>query len=137
MFSIPKVLETILYNINLHEQLREVVIEECKCFEENRLDCLAEKNRDRVKLEKEIENTNNVIVTMFSKFNVVKNVDEKSVEEVKQLMDKLRDSIKYTMTIVEETVTNIKNKKDETFKQLKTLKKGKKAINSYAVYETI
>ena len=137
MFSIPKVLETILYNINLHEQLREVVIEECKCFEENRLDCLAEKNRDRVKLEKEIENTNNVIVTMLSKFNVVKNVDEKSVEEVKQLMDKLRDSIKYTMTIVEETVTNIKNKKDETFKQLKTLKKGKKAINSYAIYETI
>ena len=137
MFSIPKVLETILYNINLHEQLREIVIEECKCFEENRLDCLAEKNRDRVKLEKEIENTNNVIVTMLPKFNVVKNVDAESVEEVKQLMDKLRDSIKYTMNIVEETVTNIKSKKDKTFKQLKTLKKGKKAINSYAIYETI
>jgi len=138
MFSITKILESIRYSIHLHEQLRKMVIEESKCFEEDELDCLVEKNRDRIKLEKEIENINKVIITMLSKSNVnLKDADAESVAEVGQLMNKLRESIKYTMSIVEEAVAYIENKKDETVKQLKAIEKGKTAINSYVIYEII
>ena len=138
MFSITEILETIRHDIHLHEKLREMVIEEHRCFEEDNLDCLTEKNRNRVKLEKEIKNSNKAIVTMLSKSNVdSKDVDAESLEKVTLLVNKLRESIKYNMSVVEEAVENIENKKDETVKHLKTLKKGKIAINSYARYETI
>ncbi len=131
MFFFTEVIETIQHDIHLHEKLRELIIEELTCLEEDSLDCLVEKNRNRQKLEKEIKDTNKVIISLISKSNVdSKDVDIKK-EEVYLLMDELRESIKRTKNVVEEVIANIENKKEKNIKHQKTLKKGKMALNFY------
>ncbi len=136
MSSITEIIETINHDIHLHEKLREMVIEEHKCLKEDDLGCLAEKNRKRLIIEREIENANNSIVTLFSKSNVdSEDEDVESLKELSLLMNKLRENIKVTMNVVEETVASMVKEKDETTMQLKTLNNNRKAISSYAIYE--
>ncbi len=136
MSSITEIIETINHDIHLHEKLREMVIEEHKCFKEDDPGRLAEKNKKRLIIEREIESVNNSIVTLFSKSNVdSENMIMESIEEVPFLMNKLRESIKDTMNVVEETVASMVKEKDKTTMQLKTLDKNRKAISSYAIYE--
>ena len=136
MSSITEIIETINHDIHLHEKLREMVIEEHKCLKEDDLDCLAEKNKKRLIIEREIENANNSIVTLFSKSNVdSEDEDVESLKELSLFMSKLRESIKDTMNVVEETVASMEKEKDKTTIQLKTLNNNRKAISSYAIYE--
>ena len=136
MSSITEIIETINHDIHLHEKLREMVIEEHKCLKEDDLGCLAEKNRKRLIIEREIENANNSIVTLFSKSNVdSEDMVMESIEDIPFLMNKLRENIKVTMNVVEETVASMVKEKDETTMQLKTLNNNRKAISSYAIYE--
>lgn len=136
MSSITEIIETINHDIHLHEKLREMVIEEHKCFKEDDLGCLAEKNKKRLIIEREIENANNSIVTLFSKSNVdSEDEDVESIKELSLLMNKLRESIKDTMNVVEETVASMEKEKDKTTIQLKTLNNNRKAVSSYAIYE--
>ncbi|MFC1561139.1 hypothetical protein ACFL4V_01535 [Candidatus Latescibacterota bacterium] len=115
-----------------------MVIEEHRCFKEDDLGCIAEKNRKRLIIEREIENTNNFIVNLFSKSNIdSKDMEVESIEELSLFMNKLRESIKYTMNVVEETVASMEKEKDKTAIQLKTLNKNRNAISSYAIYGTI
>jgi len=138
MSSIQEIIETINHDIYLHEKLREIVIEEHRCFEEDDPDCLAEKNRKRLIIEKEIENANNSIANMFLKSNVdSEDEDVESIKELSLLMSKLRESIKDTMCAVEEMVASLEKKKDKTAIQLKTLNKNRKAISSYAIYGNV
>ena len=133
MSSITEIIETINHDIHLHEKLREMVIEEHKCLKEDDLGCLAEKNRKRLIIEREIESVNNSIVTLFSKSNV--DSEDEDVEDIPFLMNKLRENIKDTMNVIEETVASMEKEKDETTMQLKTLDNNRKAISSYAIYE--
>ena len=136
MSSITEIIETINHDIHLHEKLREMVIEEHKCFKEDDLGCLAEKNKKRLIIEREIENANNSIVTLFSKSNVdSEDEDVESLKELSLLMNKLREIIKDTMNVVEETVASMEKEKDKTTIQLKTLNNNRKAVSSYAIYE--
>jgi len=135
MSSITEIIETINHDIHLHEKLCEMVIEEHICFKEDDLGSLAEKNRKRLIIEREIENTNNSIVTLFSKSDVdSENIVVESIEEIPLLMNKLRESIKDTMNVVEETVASMEKEKDKTAVQLTTLNNNRKAISSYAIY---
>ena len=89
----------------------------------------------RLIIQREIENANNSIVTLFSKSNIdSKNMVMKGIEEVSLLMNKLRESIKDTMNVVEKIVASMEKENDKTTLQLKTLDKNRKAISSYAVY---
>jgi len=136
MSSITEIIETINHDIHLHEKLREMVIEEHKCFKEDDLGYLAEKNKKRLIIEREIENANNSIVTLFSKSNVdSEDEDVESLKELSLLMNKLREIIKDTMNVVEETVASMEKEKDKTTIQLKTLNNNRKAVSSYAIYE--
>ena len=138
MSSIQKIIETIHHDIYLHEKLREMFFEEHRCFKEDDLGCLAEKNRKRLIIEKEIENANNSIAHLFSKSTVYsEDEDVESIKELSLLVSKLRKSIKDTMCAVEEMVTSLEKQKDKTAMQLKTLNNNRKAISSYAIYDTI
>ena len=88
MSSITKIIETINHDIHLHEKLREMVIEEHKCFKEDDLGCLAEKNKKRLIIEREIENANNESIkdTM--------NVVEETVASMEKEKDKTTIQLK-------------------------------------------
>lgn len=136
MNSINKIIETINHDILLHENLREIVLEEYNCFIEDDFDNLPEKGRDRILLEREIEKTNNSIVDMLSNPDIdAENTDVKSIEKVTLLVKTLREKIKVTMSIVEKSVAFMEKEKFKAGKQLRSFDKKSKMINSYAIYD--
>ena len=133
MYSTVEIIETVQYDINLHDKLCEIVNDMHHCVKEESFDYFAEKDRKRAKLEREIEHTNKSIVKLFSRYHA----DEESKEEISRLMNMLRESIKKAMTIIEGTVAAVEQEKDKTASQLSTFGENRKAINCYINYGTM
>ena len=138
MDSFTEIAKTIRHDIDLHRQLREIVVEDSKNIEEDDLDLVNRRLRDREELEKEIENINRSIVNLFLVSDVnSKDVNIERKKEVVILMNSLRETVKETINIVNKAVVSIKKDKKETSMQLKKLNMGRKALSSYARYGTI
>ena len=133
MYSSTEILETIQYSINLHEKLCEIVNDMRHCVKEDSYDCFAEKDRKRVKLEREISQANKSIVKLFARYHA----DEESKETISQLMNILRESIKKAMTTVEGTVASVEHERDKTASHVGTFRKNRRAITSYINYGTL
>lgn len=138
MHSVTDSIETIQHDIQLHEKLHDLVIEERNYRERNMQDCADETADRRKKIQDEIEQLNTSIVSMFPLTdNVFIEISEENRIHLAELLNKLRKSILNTTIIIEETMKSVKKEKDKTARQLQTLKKSKKAINSYLKYEII
>ena len=84
-------------------------------------------------IEQEIEVTNRRITDMFDYYYSYGSlIDKNSNSEIGVLVDKLRESIHATASVISEAVGAVKKSKKEIVNNMRNLDNGKAAIHSYA-----
>ena len=127
-----EIINTLCRDIALHEKLRDIIIEECLCIEEDAVDRIADKTAQKMKIEQEIEFANQSVITLFeSYYRDYANIHSESDGEIKMLVEKLHKSIHDSITVIGETVEAIKNSRKKIVTQLIDLNNNKNAINAY------
>ena len=133
MTDIEKLKSTLRRNIKLHDKLRDILREECEYIESDSLECLPGMISQKKEIEQEIEVTNRRITDMFDYYYSYGSlIDKNSNSEIGVLVDKLRESIHATASVISEAVGAVKKSKKEIVNNMRNLDNGKAAIHSYA-----
>ena len=133
MNTVDELKNTLCHDITLHERLRNIIIEECVCIKEDNVEYLSKKAAHKKKIEDEIESANQTVISLFEKYySDPSTINSIKSGEIRMLVGKLNKSIHESVTVISETVEEIKRAKKDTVHQMKIFDTNKNAINAYA-----
>ena len=130
--------QIIIYDITLHKKLGALVQREKILLNDDRLDDVSAEVKERKQIEAEIENVNKTIASYFVQIEAGDiSINESQKIALSPFLNKLRDSIKTTMNIIDQTGNELQKIRNETLAELKMFGNGKKAIKSYSYNNNI
>jgi len=133
MTPIEELKSTLRHDIQLHERLREIIKKECVSIGGNSAECLSDIFIEKREIQKEIDSTNRAVTALFE--NYYRNSlspDSKNRNEIRQLVEKLRESIIGNVEAIGETVTAIKKSKKDIVDRMKEITVHQTAYKAYA-----
>ena len=118
--------------IQLHRQLSEHVSHQRVLFDENRLDGMGVEIQNGKRIEQEIQKANETVALLLGSLETGGDlINEDRKKHLTVLLNSLRESIKDTMSVIEQTRNVLKSLKRETADEIRTIDLRKQAIVSY------
>ena len=133
MTGLDELKQTLRCSIELHEQLRDLLQDECSQIETNLIDSLPGRFSKKMMIEKDIADTNRAVSDLFEHYYYdAFGIDRQSRLEIGTLVKRLRESIHDTVSTIGETVEAVKRSKQDIIDNIRNIDNNKVAVFAYS-----